>query len=60
MARLNATEHGVLSKLPVVPGIERAEDWEAHRAATLSSLSPERHLENLLAEKEAIQGSLCF
>jgi hypothetical protein len=55
LARLNATQHGVLAKVPVVPGLERAEEWEAHRTATLASLSPEGHLENLLAERVALQ-----
>ncbi len=55
VARLNATRHGVRATLPVVPGIERAGDWNAHRAATLASLSPEGHLEHLLAERVALQ-----
>ena len=30
MVRWAATRHGIRSPAPVVPGIERAEDWEAH------------------------------
>jgi hypothetical protein len=36
-------------------GLERTEDWETQRTATLTSLSPERHLENLLAKRVALQ-----
>jgi hypothetical protein len=38
----------------VVPGIEKAEDWERHLAGTLESLSPEGHLETVLAERVAL------
>src|SRR5438093_1161690 len=27
----NGTTHGVFSALPVLPGVEREEDWELHR-----------------------------
>ena len=45
VARWNATRHGIRSPAPVVPGLEKAEDWEAHRDGMLDSLSPEGHLE---------------
>jgi hypothetical protein len=51
----NAISHGVLAKISVVPGLEREEDWEAHRAGVLASLAPEGHLENVLAERVALQ-----
>jgi hypothetical protein len=38
----------------VVPGLEKAEDWEEHRSGVLESLSPEGHLENVLAERVAL------
>jgi hypothetical protein len=38
----------------VVPGLEKAEDWEEHRDGVLESLSPEGHLENVLAERVAL------
>jgi len=49
----NATRHAVFAASPVIPGVERAEDWEAHRAATLESLAPVGHLETALAERVA-------
>ncbi len=53
--RWNAVRHGVLSTSPVIPGLEREEDWEAHRAGLLASLAPEGHLEIALAERVALQ-----
>lgn len=55
VVRLNAVQHGVLSITPVIPGLERQEDWEAHRAGLLASLAPEGHLEIALAERVALQ-----
>ena len=52
--RWNATRHGIRSPAPVVPGIERVEDWEAHRDGILASLSPANHLETVLAERVAL------
>ena len=49
--RYNAVRHGVLSPTPVVPGLERQEDWETHCAGLLASLSPEGPLETALAER---------
>jgi hypothetical protein len=54
VVKWNAVQHGVCSPAPVVPGIERAEDWELHLAGTLESLSPEGHLETVLAERVAL------
>ena len=54
VARWNATRHGIRSPAPVVPGLEKAEDWEAHRDGVLESLSPEGHLELVLAERVAL------
>src|SRR5215213_4041751 len=54
LARWNATRHGIRSPAPVVPGLEKAEDWEAHRDGVLESLSPEGHLELVLAERVAL------
>ncbi|MGB6896546.1 MAG: hypothetical protein WBF37_11495 [Dehalococcoidia bacterium] len=55
VVRLNAVEHGVLSTTPVIPGLEREEDWEEHRAGVLASLAPEGHMEMALAERVALQ-----
>jgi hypothetical protein len=54
---LFAEQHGISSPAPVVPGIERAEDWEEHRDGVLESLSPEGYLETVLAERVAL---LCW
>jgi hypothetical protein len=54
VVRWNATRHGIRSPAPVVPGVEKAEDWELHLAGTLESLSPEGHLETVLAERVAL------
>src|SRR5215208_2570230 len=53
VVRWNATRHGIRSPAPVVPGVEKQEDWEEHRDGVLESLSPEGHLELVLAERAA-------
>jgi hypothetical protein len=30
VARWNATQHGIRSPAPVVPGLEKTEDWKEH------------------------------
>jgi hypothetical protein len=54
MVKWNATQHGIRSPAPVVPGVEKKEDWEDHRDGVLESLSPEGHLELILAERVAL------
>src|SRR5215207_4736160 len=54
VARWNATRHGIRSPAPVVPGLEKTEDWEAHLDGVLESLSPEGHFELVLAERVAL------
>jgi hypothetical protein len=54
VVRWNATRHGIRSPAPVVPGVEKVEDWEEHRAGVLESLSPKGHLEEVLAERVAL------
>src|SRR5215216_6305230 len=54
IARWNATRHGIRSPAPVVPGVEKAEEWEEHRDGILESLQPEGHLEEVLAERVAL------
>lgn len=54
VARWNSTRHGIRSPAPVIPGLEKAEDWEEHRDGVLESLSPEGHLELVLAERVAL------
>ena len=50
----NTVRHGLLTNAPVVPGLEREEDWLAHRDSTLQSLAPAGHLELVLAERVAL------
>src|ERR671912_3039444 len=54
VARWNATRHGIRSPAPVVPGLEKTEDWEEHLDGVLESLSPEGHFELVLAERVAL------
>src|SRR5215212_7872446 len=54
VVRWNATRHGIRSPAPVIPGVEKVEDWEEHRVGILESLSPEGHLEEVLAERVAL------
>jgi hypothetical protein len=54
VVRWNATRHGIRSPAPVVPGVEKAQDWEEHRDGILESLQPEGHLEEVLAERVAL------
>jgi len=54
VARWNATRHGIRSPAPVVPGVEKAEEWEEHRDGVLDRLSPVGHLEFVLAERVAL------
>lgn len=51
---LNAVRHGLLSSLPVLPGVEDPEDWQEHRQAVLSDLAPVGYLEVSLAERVAL------
>jgi hypothetical protein len=54
VVRWNATRHGISSPAPVVPGLEKREDWQAHRDGILDNLSPVGHLEVTLAERVAL------
>src|SRR5262249_24978872 len=49
----NALTHGLLSNPPVVVGIERLEDWDAHYTGVLDSLAPVGKLEVELASRVA-------
>lgn len=50
----NAIRHAVCATAPVIPGLERPEDWEAHRAGIRASLQPVGPLETELAERVAL------
>jgi hypothetical protein len=51
VARWNATRHGPRSPAPVVPGVEKSEDWEEYRDGMLEDLAPLGSLELALAER---------
>jgi hypothetical protein len=54
VVRWNATRHGISSPKPVVPGLEKTEDWESHRYGIMENLCPVGHLEVTLAERVAL------
>ena len=54
VVRWNAVQHAALSPAPVVPGLEKQKDWEAHRARIIESFCPETYLEAELAERIAL------
>jgi hypothetical protein len=54
VARWNSTRHGIRSPAPVVPGVEKPEDWEEHRIGILEDLAPSGHMESTLAERVAL------
>jgi hypothetical protein len=54
VARWNATRHGMSSPAPVVPGLEKQEDWQEHCEGILEQLDPVGHLEFTLAERVAL------
>jgi hypothetical protein len=54
VVRWNATRHGISSPAPVVPNLEKREDWESHLEGILENLSPAGHLEITLAERIAV------
>jgi hypothetical protein len=54
VVRWNATRHGISSPAPVVPGLEKKEDWQEHRDGILDNLAPVGRLEVTLAERVAL------
>ena len=42
----NATCHGISSPKPVVPGLEKQEEWESHLEGIMENHSPVGHLED--------------
>src|SRR5262245_19646478 len=53
-ASRNALRLGVYSDVPVLPGQEREEDWQAFRAGIFGSLAPAGTLEETLAGRVAL------
>jgi hypothetical protein len=54
VVRYNARTHGILSPSPVIPGVEREEDWVAYRDGIFDELQPHGQLELTLAERAAL------
>src|SRR5262249_24762418 len=46
----NAITYGIFARAHVLPGVERVEDWLAHRAGILASLAQVGYLDTVLAE----------
>lgn len=53
MVRLNPVRHGVLAQTPVIPLVEKQEDWEELRAGVFEYLDAEGTLEEALADRVA-------
>jgi len=54
MSRMNATKHGLVSRLEVLPYLEKQKDWQVHLELVLADLNPIGHLESVLAERLAL------
>jgi hypothetical protein len=54
VVRWNAVRHGISSPKPVIPGLEKQEDWESHLEGSMENLSPVGHLEVTLTERVAL------
>src|SRR5918994_4564092 len=54
VVRWNARRHGISSPAPVVPGLEKEEDWQGHKDGILENLAPVGQLEINLAERVAL------
>src|SRR5438034_6423508 len=54
VSSLNSIQHGILARTAAIPGVERLEDWQAHRQGLIDSLSPQDDLELCLAERAAV------
>ncbi len=54
VSRWNATRHGIRSPAPVVPGVEKPEDWQEYQDGMLADLAPAGPLELALAERVAV------
>ena len=53
VVRLNPVKHGVLSQTPVLPLVERVEDWERLRSGMFEALEPVGMLEGSLVDRIA-------
>ncbi len=53
LTRLNAVQHGLTAEAPVIPGVESAEEWDAHRAAIVDDRAPVGAMEAALVDRIA-------
>lgn len=53
-SRLNGLRHGLRAEIVVLPDIERAKEWEEHRAHLGDALRPQNYLEDLLVDRVAL------
>lgn len=51
--RHNALKHGILSTEPVLPWVEKQEEWDAFRDSIFESIQPEGGLEGALTDRVA-------
>jgi hypothetical protein len=54
VSSLNAVQHGLRARTPVLPGFEDESEWRAHRESVLAGLTPLGPLETILAERVAL------
>jgi hypothetical protein len=54
VSRMNAVRHGLLARLPVIPGLESQKDWEAHLAQVFDDLCPVGYIEETFTERIAL------
>jgi len=51
---LNALDHGIMSSIPVIPEVERLEDWQAHFRGLVTALEPAGDAEIVLTHRVAL------
>ena len=54
LTRYNAATHGIYSVTPVLPRVERQADWLAHRAEVFADLQPQGYIQEIIAERIAL------
>jgi len=54
ITRYNAATHGIYSVTPVLPKIERQSEWLDHRARVFADLAPDGYVQEIIAERIAL------
>lgn len=54
VSKMNATKFGLYSESPVLPNVEKEDEWAEHRERTFASFEPDNYLEEALVERVAI------